>query len=300
MKYNWSIIGHESQLKRIERDIESGNLAHAYLLAGPNSIGKYTVAKKMAGILQCDNNFCHECPTCIQIQKGSHIDTFEMIDDKESIKIDNVRSLIERLSLTRQSKHKIVIIQTLERMTTEAFNSFLKILEEPPPYTIFILTTNDINALPLTVISRVRTVKFNVVSASYLEDKLHSLYPDCDDETIKQVSLFSLGKTGKAIHLIEDSAALADYVKIYNDVQNFLSHKNIADRFSYIEELTADDSKTEKFFNILKHILRNRLLEGTGSDKKYINALSKIDEASILLKQNVNARLVLENLMLSL
>jgi len=300
MKYNWSIIGHERQLRNIEHDIESGNLSHAYLLAGPNSIGKYTVAKKMAGILQCENNFCHECPTCIQVNKGSHIDTFEIVDDKESIKIDQVRSLVEKLSMTRQSKYKIVMIQTLERMTIEAFNSFLKILEEPPTKTIFILTTNDMNALPPTIVSRVRTIKFNIVSAAYLEDKLRALYPTCDDETIKQVSLFSLGKTGKAIHLIEDSSALAEYVKIYHDVQNFLSHKNIADRFSYVEELSADDSKVEKFFNILKHILRSKLLEEKSNDKKYANALSKIDEAGILLKKNVNIRLVLENLMLSL
>jgi len=300
MKYNWSIIGHEKQLKNIEHDIESGNLSHAYLLAGPNSIGKYTVAKKMAGILQCENNFCHECPTCIQVNKGSHIDTFEIVDDKESIKIDQVRSLIEKLNMTRQSQYKVVMIQTLERMTMEAFNSFLKILEEPPVKTIFILTTNDVNALPPTIVSRVRTIKFNIVSAAYLEDKLRALYPNCDDETIKQVSIFSLGKTGKAIHLIEDSSALAEYVKIYHDVQNFLDHKNITDRFSYVEELSADISKVEKFFNILKHILRSKLLEEKGNNKKYANALSKIDEAGILLKKNVNNRLVLENLMLVL
>ena len=58
MKYNWSIIGHEKQLERIEKDISSGNLAHAYLLLGPNSVGKSTVARKMAGILQCENDFC--------------------------------------------------------------------------------------------------------------------------------------------------------------------------------------------------------------------------------------------------
>jgi DNA polymerase-3 subunit delta' len=300
MKYNWSIIGHEKQLKQIENDIESGNLSHAYLLVGSNSIGKHTVAKKMAGILQCENNFCHECGTCIQVQKGSHLDTIELNDDGESIKIESVRNLIDRLSMTRQSKYKIVLIQSLERMTTEAANSFLKILEEPPPRTIFILTTNDIRLLLPTIVSRVRVVKFNPVSAAYLTKKLRELYPDYDEEAIKQVSLFSLGRTGKAIHLMESPEALADYIKVYHDVQNFLDHKNIVDRFAYVEEMAVDSDKIDSFFNILKHVLRSKVLEGDAKSAKYINTLSKIDEAGILLKKNINPRLVLENLMLAL
>jgi len=300
MKYNWSIIGHEKQLMRIEKDIESGNLSHAYLLVGSNSIGKYTVAKKMAGILQCENNFCHKCSTCVQVQKGCHVDTIELSDDGESIKIESVRDLIERLSLTRQAKYKIVLIQSLERMPPAAANSFLKILEEPPPRTIFIMTTNDIMLLLPTIVSRVRVVKFNPVSAAYLIKKLNELYPGQDKEILKQVSLFSLGRTGKAIHLMESPEALADYIKTYHDVQNFLDHKNIVDRFSYVEDFATDPGKIDGFFNILKHVLRSKVLEGDPLSEKYINTLSKIDEAGILLKKNVNLRLVLENLMLAL
>jgi DNA polymerase-3 subunit delta' len=307
MKYNWSIIGHEKQLQQIEKDIESGNLSHAYLLVGSNSIGKHTVAKKLAGILQCENNFCHECATCIQVQKGSHLDTFELNDDGEAIKIEAVRGLIDRLSMTRQAQYKIVLIQSMERMTVEASNSFLKILEEPPTRTIFILTTNDIRLLLPTIVSRVRVLKFNPVSASYLTKKLHELYPDHNEEDIKQVSLFSLGRTGKAIHLMENPDALADYIKVYHDVQNFLDHKNIVDRFAYVESLSAnpgkfsaDSDKIDSFFNILKHVLRSKVLEGDPKSAKYINTLSKIDEAGILLKKNINPRLVLENLMLAL
>lgn len=300
MKYNWSIIGHEKQLERIENDIESGNLSHAYLLVGSNSIGKHTVAKKMASILQCESNFCHKCSTCIQMLKGSHIDTIELNDDGESIKIEEVRNLIDRLSMTRQAKYKIVLIQSLERMTSEAANSFLKILEEPPSMTIFIMTTNDILLLLPTIVSRVRVVKFHPVSAAYLTKKLQELYPDQDEEIIKQVSLFSLGRTGKALHLMEKPDALAEYIKIYHDVQNFLDHRSIVDRFSYVEEFLVEEDKSESFFGILKHVLRSKILEGAEGSRKYINTLSKIDEAGILLKKNVNPRLVLENLMLAL
>lgn len=300
LKYNWSIIGHEKQLIEIEHDILSSRLSHAYLLAGINSVGKYTVALKMAGILQCENDFCHKCSTCVQVKKGSHIDTVELKDNGESIKIEEIRNLIERLQMTPQAKYKILLIQSAERMTTEAANSFLKILEEPPPRTIFILTTNNIREILPTIISRVRTVKFGPVSTSYLEAKLKNLYPDKPEDLIRQISLFSMGKTGQAVHLMENPDALLNYQKIYNDVQNFLERKNIADRFAYVEDLLAEEKQIETFCSILGSVLRTKVLEGSSEKERYIKTLLKIDDTGILLKKNVNSRLVLENLMLAI
>lgn len=300
MKYNWSIIGHERQLLQIEKDIESGNLAHAYLLAGPNSVGKNTVAKKLAGILQCENDFCHQCNTCLRVQKGCHLDTIEFNNDGESIKIDEIRKVIERLGMTGQSKYKILLIQGLERMTAEAANSFLKILEEPPQRTVFIMTTNNIRLLLPTILSRVRMIKFGSVSAKYLQEKLVELYPGSDENTINMVSLFSLGKTGKAVHLMENPDSLANYLKIYHDVQNFLAYRNLADRFSYVETLATEPGQIELFLNIMSHVLRSKVLENDSMADKYLQTICAIDEAASLLKKNVNIRLVLENLMLAL
>lgn len=300
MKYNWSIIGHEKQLLQIEKDLESGNLAHAYLLSGPNSVGKNTVAKKMAGILQCENDFCHSCNSCIQIEKGCHVDTVVFEDDGESIKIETVRKILERLSMTRQSQYKILLIQSLERMGTEAANSFLKMLEEPPERTIFIMTTDNIRLILPTILSRVRVVQFNSVSHGYLREKLESLYADRDQETLETVSMLSMGKTGKAVHLMEHPESLAEYLKIYRDIQNFLSYRSVVERFSYIEEMVEDTKKIETFMNILTHVMRSKMLGLKEDSTNHAKALSKIDEAAMLLKQNVNVRLVLENLMLQI
>lgn len=300
MKYNWSIIGHEKELKQIESDIETGNIVHAYLLAGSNSIGKFTVAKKMAGILQCNNNFCHECPTCIQVQKGSHLDTIEMLDEGESIGINDVRVLIERLNMSKQSNYKIALLQSIERMPREAANSFLKILEEPPADTIFIMTTNSMRFILPTILSRVRVIVFRNVSVKYLEELLRKNYPDKDTEAIKQASIFSLGRVGKAVHLIENPDSLTYYIAVYHDIRNFLEHKSVAARFSYVESLLENEKNVAIFFDILAHVLRSKILEDPVSAKKHINTLLKLSEAAILLKKNVNDRLVLENLMLAL
>jgi len=297
MKYNWSIIGHEKQLELLEKDVNSGVLSHAYLLAGPNSVGKHTVAKKLAGILQCKNDFCHKCATCKQIEIGSQVDTIELRDNGESIKIEDTRKIIERCNMTGQSNYKIFLIQGVERMTPEAANSFLKVLEEPPGKTVFVLTTNNLPGLLPTIVSRVRVINFHHVSAKYLETKLKSLYPDRDEKTIKQVGVFSLGKTGKALHLMENPESLAQYIEIYHDVQNFLERKNVVDRFSYVDNLKEDKKQTELFLNILMHVLRSRILEGREVER-CLNTLSKIEETGILLKKNINTRLALENLML--
>lgn len=302
MKYNWSVVGHENQLELIEKDIESGNLSHAYLLAGTNSVGKYTVAKKMAGILQCENNFCHECPTCQQVKKGCHIDTIEFNDDGESIKIESIRKIIERLNMTRQAKYKVMLIQSVERMGMEAANSFLKILEEPPSRTIFIMTTDNIRMILPTIISRVRVVKFGAVSRDYLEAKLRELFPGSEEETLSKVSLFSMGKTGKAMQLMENPEVLANYLKIYHEVQKFLDVKSIADRFAYVEELFEEPPRVEVFMEILTHVIRTKMLESSEAEnsEKYTKLLYKISETSRFLGKNINGKLAMENLMLEL
>jgi DNA polymerase-3 subunit delta' len=199
--------------------------------------------------------------------------------------------------MTRQAQYKVLLIQSMERMTTEAANSFLKMLEEPPERTIFIMTTDNIRLILPTILSRVRVVKFNSVSQTYLKEKLTSMYPESDAATLETVTMLSLGKTGKAVHLMEHPESLAEYLKIYHDIQNFLTYRSIADRFIYIEEMANDPKKIETFMNILTHVMRSKMLEMVGGSTK---ALSKIDEAAMLLKKNVNVRLVLENLMLQI
>jgi DNA polymerase III subunit delta' len=262
--------------------------------------------------LQCENNFCHKCNTCLQVQNGSHLDTIEyrdvFIDDSRNLKINMIHDLVNRLSLTRQSAYKVALLESIERLTSDAANSFLKMLEEPPSRTIFIMTTSDLQAILPTIISRVRVIKFNSVSADYLKEHLLKMYPDSDLETITQASLFSLGKMGKAVQLMESPEMLAGYVKMYHEIQMFLERKSVADRFAYVENLCPPETKKSQdgqkkvrmFFEILSHVLRTKLLSSQENSPKYIKALSKIDEADILLKGNINARLVLENLLLTL
>jgi DNA polymerase III gamma/tau subunit len=300
MIYNWNIIGHDKQLKMLEADIESGNLAHSYLLYGAGHVGKYTVAKKLASILQCENNFCGVCPTCIQIRKGIHLDTMEYENNKEALKIDQIREIISRCNMSSQSRYKVVVLQSIGRMTVEASNALLKTLEEPPGRTLFIMTTSNVQEVLPTILSRSRLIKFHLFSTEFLANKLRELYPESTEETINQVAKLSLGRAGRALDLMNQPEMLAYFLKLYKDTLYLLDTDNIVEKFAYVENLVEDEKMKNDFLNVMTHVLRNKMLEANpGRERKgFIEMAAKVQEAFILLKKNVNARLVLENLML--
>lgn len=299
MKYTWRIIGHEKLTKSLEDDMVSGNISHAYLFAGPEKVGKFTVARTFAHILQCENNFCHTCKTCMQIDKNSHPDTIVSRDEENSIGIDEIRDLIRRLNMSAQGKYKIFIAENIERMTEEAGNCLLKTLEEPPENTIFLFTAIFLKRVMPTILSRVRILKFHHCPEEALIKHLKNLYPETDEETIQQVSKFSLGKPGVAFDLMNDPQLVSYYKALYNDLQRFLDHGGIFDRFMYIKEAEDNPKKINDILDILTHIIRSRLLSGDVK-KSYTNVLDRIDYTNFLLKRNINTKLALENLMLNL
>jgi len=311
MIYNWNIIGHDKQLEQLETDISTGNVSHAYLLCGPGHIGKYTVAKKIASILQCENNFCGVCPTCVQIRKGSHIDTMEFENNHEALKIEQIRDVISRCNMSPQGKYKVVILQSIGRMTLEASNALLKTLEEPPPRTIFIMTTSNIREVLPTVLSRTRVIRFHLFPHEFLMQMLKKRYPNIEDEKLDQAAKLSLGRAGLAIDLMEQPEKFADYLKLYKDISYLLETNNIVERFSYIDNILEDEKRddgatsvrTSDFLNVMTHVLRTRMIEDEekkGVDVRIlIDMIARVQDASFLLKKNVNAKLLLENLMLN-
>jgi len=303
--YNWKIIGHKKQLELIENDIKSGSIAHAYLFTGPSGIGKFSIAKMFVNILQCPNNLCNKCSTCKQLQAGSHPDTIVIKNNKASIKIEQIRDVISRLQMTKQARYKILLIKSIEKLTPEAANSLLKILEEPPADTIIIMTTGNVREILPTIISRVRLIKFNAYSQNFLKEKLKPLYPDTNDQTMEQVCSLSMGKSGKAIKLLKDSNLLASYRTMYNILCEFLKDKPLHTKFKLVEEIIADDRDTKEFLEVFTHLVRSKLHKGLNTqsltnNKKdyYLNLLSSLERTRVLLKHNINARLALESLIL--
>lgn len=145
------------EIETIQNQIIKGNTGHAYILSGSRGIGKTSTARLIAKALNCTNfngDVCGECENCLSIKSGGFVDVIE-IDGASNRGIDEARSLRESLKFSplRGSK-KVYIIDEVHMLTTEAFNSLLKALEEPPEYVVFILCTTESHKIPETIKSR--------------------------------------------------------------------------------------------------------------------------------------------------
>lgn len=299
LRYRWRVVGNEPLLQALEHDVAQNNLSHAYIFAGAPEVGKRTVAVTLAHILQCENDFCHDCRTCLQISKGIHSETIEFRDDGEQLGIEPIRDLVFRLNLTPSSPYKIVIIERAERMTTEAANCLLKTLEEPPPQTLFILTTDNIREMLPTVISRSRVLGFRICEEDALFDFLTQKYMDIDEKTLKLVVELSLGRPGVAFKILEDPDLMRFYMSLYSDLTRFFKFNNLFERMVYVQEFIEDKSRIAIFLDIFTHLTRRQLLLNTSHPDTYIKLLEQITFTQAALRYHVNPRLALENLMIS-
>lgn len=171
---NWSrFIGQDHIRKTLQNEIRSGNVTHAYIFTGPRGVGKTTAARLLAKSVNCtrrgeganvSDEPCNECESCMDIMKSRALDMIE-IDAASHTGVDNVReNIIEnaRVAPSKQ-KNKVFIIDEVHMLSTSAFNALLKIMEEPPTHTIFILATTEIHKVPETIISRCQRFDFRRV-----------------------------------------------------------------------------------------------------------------------------------------
>ncbi|MBT6068445.1 AAA family ATPase [Candidatus Peregrinibacteria bacterium] len=311
--YNWQLAGHEIQRSKLENDMNTGNLAHAYLFHGPTEVGKFTLAKTFANILQCNEGLCGKCPTCLQINNDCHYDTFALKEDGTSVKIEQVQKIIAKLSTTSQANYKIVMIEDIERLTLPAANCLLKTLEEPGERTIFLLTTNDITNVLDTIKSRSRLLKFAHVSNEELEAYLEERGIPVDEQTERRAKMFAFGSIGKFFRLIKSQDDLNEIKDLYDMLVNLLEGGSISAKFAFVKQVSEDKIKSKKMLEMLTHLIRSMLLAKTGysshlgelpellsdfSASHLLSLLERIESAKRDLAHNVNTKLLLENLFL--
>lgn len=302
MFYHWNVIGHEDPLGALEKDFLNGIVRHAYLFVGPEQIGKFAAAKASASILQCPDNFCHRCPTCIQIEKRCHPDTIELADDGESIKINTIRDIITRLSMTRQNKYKILLIQNIGRLTEEAANCLLKILEEPPEQTVFFFTARHVREILPTIVSRMQVIRFKKLPEPLLKIALKKKFPEANDELLDQVIGLSLGRSERAVELLARPELCSEFLQFYQTIEFLVEHASLSSRISTLQQLLVDENKIKLLLPLLTYYLRKKMLLTASLEERnrLLNALLKIHEVYNLLSRNVNPRLLYENIMIHL
>lgn len=222
------IQGQDKAIHILQRAIQNQHIAHAYLFTGPEGVGKKNTALALAQYLNCEAadpqtfSSCGQCASCIQIECGSHPDLIFLEPDGNSIKIEQIRNLLSKISLRNyESTYKVAIINDAHLMTEQAANCLLKTLEEPTDNTVFILVTSQVQNLPITILSRCQQVLFNILPSVVIQDILQRLHPERQSQ-IGLASALSQGSLSTAEVLLaneEIAAARQDFYRFLNQLE---------------------------------------------------------------------------------
>jgi len=224
------VVGQEHITTTLKNSITSDRLAHAYLFVGPRGIGKTSTARILAKALTCEKGPapepCNECAICTEITAGNSMDVIE-IDAASSRKVEDARELRDKIPFAPvKGRFKIYIIDEVHMLTPEAFNTLLKVLEEPPAHTKFVLATTDVNKVPATIISRCQRFDFRRISESDILERLKRIcveeHIEFDDDALLAVANSVEGSLRDAESILDQLIAFSDAKVTYKEVESVL------------------------------------------------------------------------------
>jgi DNA polymerase-3 subunit delta' len=323
----WQVIGQDKILSLLDYGLKANALAHAYLLVGPRHVGKGTLAINLAQALNCDGPEvpCGECNSCQRIREGKHADVTPIgLDSGTEIGIDDIRGLQRLANLPPyEGKCKVFIIDEAEYLSTEAANSLLKILEEPPPRVVWLLLAAGEEHLLSTIISRCQRLELKPVPSERVYEVLINSY-DVDADKAKLLTQLCHGRLGWALSVLADCDILEQRSQRIDRLVSLLT-AGLEQRFAYAQELANQFSQNRKggveTTEIWLDWWRDLMLIKGGCQEAIINvdyrkileeqarglSPSKIRQFLVNLgllqeavSKNVNPRLALEWLMLGL
>jgi len=238
-----TVVGQSHITTTLKNAIKHQQLAHAFLFCGPRGVGKTTCARILAKTINCENQTkdgeaCDKCQSCTSFNDGASMNYFEL-DGASNNSVDNIRDLVDQVRFVPQTgKYKVYVIDEVHMLSSSAFNAFLKTLEEPPPYAIFILATTEKHKILPTILSRCQIFDFKRITTN---DTVHHLEEICTKEEIKadKASLQVIAQ--KSEGCMRDALSILDkIVSFTNGELNYtttLEHLNILDADCYFKLL---------------------------------------------------------------
>jgi DNA polymerase-3 subunit delta' len=317
MKNEWDrIVGQDDAVFYIKKSIESGSLSHAYLICGPPGVGKTMMAYAMASSL-LDTN-------------GAHPDLSLVEPQGNFLTIDQVRAISRDIQLKPfAGSHKVYIIKHADAMNQESANAFLRTLEEPPPYVLFVLTTSNPGRVIGTILSRCQRVDLKSISQGLIKETLKDQY-GMDEERVLTIARLAAGSLKRAHELVsnEESMDLRDEVLLLLNTtgkRDMLSWVRMSDTLVTRVKTKEQDryqANVREVLNALASWYRDAwvIRESRSDDLIYnrdrvdqlqdfaagheasslIDGLNILEDARRSLSLNVNKDLLLENAIVSL
>jgi DNA polymerase-3 subunit delta' len=306
-------LGHERPLSMIKSHLVNHRFCGSYIFSGPEGIGKKMVAKIIAQQLNCleqSGQPCENCSSCRKIQKEQHPDLHVIQNGESQIKIEDIRDILRQASFRPyEGKAKVFIIDNAHKLNSEAANSLLKVLEEPPRDVRIILITHKPQNIIKTLLSRCKMIKFSPLIRDQLEVVLINNYA-LDKTAAHFLAYYAEGRLGLALRL-KDTPLLQEKNKIFD---SFILSSKPLDR----NILGQSKEQLQVCLNILASWFRDIYLLKCGtSDKEIIHfdrhsdllkltprfsfkqlddIMLALSESSWYLEKNINSKLLLHNL----
>jgi DNA polymerase-3 subunit gamma/tau len=234
-----TVVGQSHITTTLKNAIKNQQLAHAFLFCGPRGVGKTTCARILAKTINCENvqpdgEACNKCQSCISFNEGTSLNIHEL-DAASNNSVDDIRSLVDQVRFAPQAgKYKVYIIDEVHMLSSSAFNAFLKTLEEPPPYAIFILATTEKHKILPTILSRCQIFDFKRITISdtveHLEEIAKKEKIEADKAALQVIAQKSEGCMRDALSILDKIVSFTNGEVTY---KHTLEHLNILDADYY-------------------------------------------------------------------
>ncbi len=283
-----SLIGQDNIAQTLKNSILRGQLAHAYLFCGPRGVGKTSTARIFAKTINClhpgpDMEPCGECESCVSFAEGRSYCIYEL-DAASNNSVEDIKVLMDKVQIPPQvGKYSVYIIDEVHMLSTAAFNAFLKTLEEPPSYAIFILCTTEKHKVLPTILSRCQTYDFNRIGVPDMVRNLRAIADKegvhVDDESLHVIAQKADGAMRDALTIFDQTVAFCgndiqyadvirnlgvlDYEYSFRLVDAFLA-KDYASALMIFDEILAKGFNALHFVSALGEHLRDLLVAHTG------------------------------------
>ena len=283
-----TLIGQDNIARTLKNSILRGQLAHAYLFCGPRGVGKTSTARIFAKTINCQHpgpnmEPCGECESCVSFAEGRSYCIYEL-DAASNNSVEDIKSLMEKVQIPPQTgNYSVYIIDEVHMLSTAAFNAFLKTLEEPPSYAVFILCTTEKHKVLPTILSRCQTYDFNRISVSDMVRNLRSIADKegvkVDDESLHVIGQKADGAMRDALTIFDQTVAFCgndikyedvirnlgvlDYEYCFRMVESFLA-RDYASALLELDDILSKGFNALHFVSALGDHLRNLLVARTG------------------------------------
>lgn len=297
-----TLIGQDNIAQTLKNSIQRGQLAHAYLFCGPRGVGKTTTARIFAKMINCSHPLdngdpCGQCESCVSFAEGRSFCIYEL-DAASNNGVDDIKDLIDKVRIPPQvGRYSVYIIDEVHMLSTAAFNAFLKTLEEPPEYAIFILATTEKHKILPTILSRCQTYDFNRITVDNIVRNLRDIASKegvtIDDESLHVIALKADGAMRDALTIFDQTVAFCgtdvkysdvirnlnvlDYEYSFSLVNNFLSG-DYASALRTFDEILAKGFNALHFISALSSHLRDLMVAKAGGIDSLLELAASLKE----------------------